>query len=329
MSSNRHPQPPSPSSRIPPYYIEPVPVIVADGRVIDGMLVDPNYPKQSVSSPTVDPRRPRKARPRKRPATGGEARPVRRPRLRAEGSGGSEAGGGKARRAEESGERASGGGLVEAAAGGAQPQPDQPTTPPTTYNASERMKALWDAGRYGPRKGQSGSCGDNGDDVGLLPEPGEAGVTLYTPGEECADNLTVEAIRLALVDNMGHPAYAAAQLGIHVSSLMLRVEKSEILRRALQQIEEARLDYAEDRLWTGVRRGSPWAVSMYLKCKGQHRGWAERRTPEKADPEKAGGTSWADLVRLVAASAAAGAARGARLPAGDGGAISVGEGSGQ
>lgn len=189
------------------------------------------------------------------------------------------------------------------------PTIDSPTKTPPKYDASAVMKARWDAGEFGPR---SGDAPPGADALGL-PAPIEAGALEYDPtnGVE-ADCLTVAQMRVALIAAEGHVAYAAAALGIHVSSLLLRVERHEVLRKTVQQIEEAKLDYAESKLWGSVQLGHNWAISLYLKSKGRHRGFGDGRSRggPNTPPGSQGQPAWADLVKMVAAASAAGAAHG-------------------
>lgn len=82
---------------------------------------------------------------------------------------------------------------------------------------------------------------------------------------------------LALHKHNGFQAMAAADLGIARSTLCNRIKKSPILRATLDDQVELKLDAAETALKKAVDSGEGWAVTFFLKCKGQKRGYVEKQ----------------------------------------------------
>ena len=75
----------------------------------------------------------------------------------------------------------------------------------------------------------------------------------------------------------GFRSRVAKQLGVTVSAVTHRIQRSEYLRDVCRTVEETVLDMAEASLLKAAQNGEPWAVTFILKCKGRKRGWVERQ----------------------------------------------------
>ena len=69
---------------------------------------------------------------------------------------------------------------------------------------------------------------------------------------------------------------AAELLGMSRRRIYERLQASEALRLALEDIREGNLDMAESKLLEAVEKKQAWAVYFYLKCQGKRRGYIEQ-----------------------------------------------------
>ena len=120
------------------------------------------------------------------------------------------------------------------------------------------------------------------------PEPGaqrERGPAHPNPSMADAELLTLKGKKIKVTDEEfaimlekagGFKSRVAKQLGISVSAVCHRIQRSEYLRDACRTVEETVLDLAEASLVRAAQNGEAWAVTFILKCKGRKRGWIER-----------------------------------------------------
>jgi DNA-binding Lrp family transcriptional regulator len=80
----------------------------------------------------------------------------------------------------------------------------------------------------------------------------------------------------ALEKNAGVITAAAESLGMDRASLSRRINKSEKLKTACEEISESMVDLAEGKLLLALRNGNMTAIIFYLKTKGKARGYIER-----------------------------------------------------
>lgn len=80
----------------------------------------------------------------------------------------------------------------------------------------------------------------------------------------------------ALEKNAGIITAAAESLGMNRCSLSSRINGSEKLLAALNEIQDSMVDLAESKLLLALRNGNMTAIIFYLKCKGKARGYVER-----------------------------------------------------
>jgi len=98
-------------------------------------------------------------------------------------------------------------------------------------------------------------------------------MTTNTP--KCA-RITDAQVAEALKNSAGLFSAAAQQLGVDASTVSRRVAKSEFLKKVVVDSLDKRLDVAESELLKAIKRGEPWAICFFLKCKGKARGYVER-----------------------------------------------------
>lgn len=111
-----------------------------------------------------------------------------------------------------------------------------------------------------------------------------------------------EELVAALRDARGFKTVAAKRLGISPATIARRAERSPSLRRAIDDIEEERLDMAESKLLVAINEGQPWAIKFLLSFKGRGRGYVETQVQEHRLTQEQAATRLSDeeLRRLLA-----------------------------
>jgi len=94
---------------------------------------------------------------------------------------------------------------------------------------------------------------------------------------------TDKQIIAALEKNGGFVTYAAAAMGCHYTTITKRVEKSAVIKEALESITEKKLDFVESALMKRIKAGDLGAICFFLKCKGKKRDYVERQEITGAD----------------------------------------------
>lgn len=89
--------------------------------------------------------------------------------------------------------------------------------------------------------------------------------------------ITNESIIKALIASGGVVAYAAKSLGASRQNISTRINGSETLKAAMDEIIERNLDVAENKLLEQIEHGNMTAIIFYLKCKGKNRGYVDRK----------------------------------------------------
>lgn len=89
---------------------------------------------------------------------------------------------------------------------------------------------------------------------------------------------STEEIAEAIRNGQGLKSNIADLLGMIVRGLELRLQKSSQLQEVMREVREAQLDVVESKLMQAAENGEAWAIRLYLKCHGKHRGWSERST---------------------------------------------------
>ena len=93
--------------------------------------------------------------------------------------------------------------------------------------------------------------------------------------------ITLEQCEKALLKSNGLITPAAKSLGISQQALSARVQKSERLQKARELTTEKMLDAAENTLHKKIYKDENLTASIfYLKTKGRHRGYIEKKEAE-------------------------------------------------
>ena len=87
---------------------------------------------------------------------------------------------------------------------------------------------------------------------------------------------TVEQVAVALRESAGIRSGAALKLGCSPTTVANYVEANPDLSKIEADIVETNLDKAETQLLKAIGAGNLTAIIFFLKCKGKHRGFAER-----------------------------------------------------
>jgi hypothetical protein len=92
--------------------------------------------------------------------------------------------------------------------------------------------------------------------------------------------VTVEQIERAIKQAKGNISAVATALDVTRSAVYSRIEKNAKLKELVDDLREARIDIAEDKLGEAVEKGEGWAVCFALKTVGQKRGYVEKQKLE-------------------------------------------------
>lgn len=93
---------------------------------------------------------------------------------------------------------------------------------------------------------------------------------------EITDAEIINTIR----ETHGFISVAARKLGCSTRMIQYRAERSDALRDAIQEVQEDRLDLAENKLMVAIGKGEPWAIKFFLAYKGRSRGYKETQSIE-------------------------------------------------
>jgi hypothetical protein len=85
-----------------------------------------------------------------------------------------------------------------------------------------------------------------------------------------------EAILQALENSLGVVTVACKQTEIPRSTYYKWLKEDKEFAKAVKEIENIALDFAESQLHTQIKDGSTSATIFYLKTKGKKRGYIER-----------------------------------------------------
>jgi len=87
--------------------------------------------------------------------------------------------------------------------------------------------------------------------------------------------LSIKHIEEALANNGGFVSKAAKTLGVTPQAIYLRIKESERLQITVDNVRNAKLDLAEDKLMALIEDSNLGAICFYLKCQGKGRGYVE------------------------------------------------------
>jgi len=81
----------------------------------------------------------------------------------------------------------------------------------------------------------------------------------------------------ALEKSLGVVTTACRSVGIGRTTHYLWMDKDPEYKKAVQDLENVALDYAETKLHSQITKENPTAIIFYLKTKGKKRGYVERQ----------------------------------------------------
>lgn len=90
----------------------------------------------------------------------------------------------------------------------------------------------------------------------------------------------------ALEKSLGIVTTAAKNVGIHRQTHYDWMKKDEDYKKAVEEINEVALDFAESSLHKQIADKVPTSTIFYLKTKGKKRGYIERQEITGAEGEK-------------------------------------------
>jgi len=90
----------------------------------------------------------------------------------------------------------------------------------------------------------------------------------------------------ALEKSLGVVTTAAKNVGIHRQTHYDWMNKDKEYKKAVQELNEVALDFAESQLHKQMKDGNTSATIFYLKTKGKKRGYIERQEIRGAEGEK-------------------------------------------
>lgn len=86
-----------------------------------------------------------------------------------------------------------------------------------------------------------------------------------------------KAMLEALEKSLGVVTSACKSVGIGRTTHYLWMDNDPEYRRAVQDVENVAIDFAESQLHQQIKGGNPTSIIFYLKTKGKKRGYVERQ----------------------------------------------------
>lgn len=87
--------------------------------------------------------------------------------------------------------------------------------------------------------------------------------------------LNAKLVATTLRSTRGMVSVAAARLGVTRQAIYNWVNKSDTVKEAMTDSREAMTDTAELKLFEAIAAGEQWAINLYLRTQGRHRGYVE------------------------------------------------------
>lgn len=81
----------------------------------------------------------------------------------------------------------------------------------------------------------------------------------------------------ALEESLGIVSVAASNAGIHRSTHYLWMNNDEDYKKAVEEIHNVCLDFAESKLFENIKGKRETSIIFYLKTRGKNRGYVERQ----------------------------------------------------
>jgi hypothetical protein len=95
--------------------------------------------------------------------------------------------------------------------------------------------------------------------------------------------ITVQAIKDAIKLKRGNISAVARSFDVSRNAIDNRINKSDVLKAALQEARNTMLDNAETALYDDALNGNTTALIFFLKTQGKSRGYIERQEHTGAD----------------------------------------------
>lgn len=95
--------------------------------------------------------------------------------------------------------------------------------------------------------------------------------------------ITVQAIKDAIRLKRGNISAVARSFDVSRNAIDNRINKSDVLKEALQEARNTMLDNAETALYDDALNGNTTALIFFLKTQGKSRGYIERQEHTGAD----------------------------------------------
>lgn len=92
--------------------------------------------------------------------------------------------------------------------------------------------------------------------------------------------LKKKAVLQALENTLGVVTHACQKAGVGRKTFYEWLQKDEEFKKAVQDIDNVVLDFAESKLYSQIKENNTTATIFYLKTKGKHRGYVEKQEIE-------------------------------------------------
>jgi hypothetical protein len=99
----------------------------------------------------------------------------------------------------------------------------------------------------------------------------------------------------AIREAKGLQVYAARILNCSVQTIVRYRKKFPQVDQAFQEANRAVGDLAENRLFRAIKKGEPWAITLYLRLKCRDRGYVEKTEIEHSGEMRVAGRSVDDV----------------------------------
>lgn len=87
--------------------------------------------------------------------------------------------------------------------------------------------------------------------------------------------LSAKLVATTLRETRGMVSVAARRLGVTRQTIYNWISKSAAVKEAMTDAREAMTDTAELKLYEAIAAGESWAINLYLRTQGRHRGYVE------------------------------------------------------
>jgi hypothetical protein len=89
----------------------------------------------------------------------------------------------------------------------------------------------------------------------------------------------------ALTEARGMVTIAASRVGCHPLTVRAYMRRYPTVAQALVDARDQTTDLAESALYDAIAAREPWAITLYLKTIGKHRGYVESQEQRHSGPD--------------------------------------------